>query len=194
MTTSLAPSTTAPDVTEPAERRSVLEHATVREILMGAQDNLTNVLAVMLGVSIGSGRPELVALAGLSAAVAESVSMGGVLYSSTRAERALDAREADANDGVGREPVGLAPIWSGVATFAAALVGGLVPLMPFLILPFATAVMVSIGTSVVVLFGLGLVIGRVSGSVPWRDGVRLVLVASVAALAAALVGAALPVD
>jgi predicted membrane protein (TIGR00267 family) len=117
-----------------------------------------------------------------------------VLYSSTRAERALDAREADANDDVGREPVGLAPIWSGVATFAAALVGGLVPLMPFLILPFASAVMVSIGTSVGVLFGLGLVIGRVSGSVPWRDGVRLVLVASVAALAAALVGAALPVD
>jgi VIT1/CCC1 family predicted Fe2+/Mn2+ transporter len=194
MTTSLAPSATAPDVIDPAERRSALEHATVREILMGAQDNLTNVLAVMLGVSIGSGRPELVALAGLSAAVAESVSMGGVLYSSTRAERALDAREADANDGVGREPVGLAPIWSGVATFAAALVGGLVPLMPFLILPFATAVMVSIGTSVVVLFGLGLVIGRVSGTVPWRDGVRLVLVASVAALAAALVGAALPVD
>ncbi len=194
MTTLLAPSATAPDVIDPAERRSALEHATVREILMGAQDNLTNVLAVMLGVSIGSGRPELVALAGLSAAVAESVSMGGVLYSSTRAERALDAREADANDGVGREPVGLAPIWSGVATFAAALVGGLVPLMPFLILPFATAVMVSIGTSVVVLFGLGLVIGRVSGSVPWRDGVRLVLVASVAALAAALVGAALPVD
>ena len=57
--------------------RSVLERATVREIVMGAQDNLTTVLAVTPGVSIGFGRADLVALAGLSAAVAEAVSMGG---------------------------------------------------------------------------------------------------------------------
>ena len=63
----------------------IIERAAVREILMGAQDNLTNVLAVMLGVSIGSGRSDLVALACISSAVAEAVSMGGVLYSSTRA-------------------------------------------------------------------------------------------------------------
>jgi VIT family len=56
-----------------------IERAAMREILMGAQDNLTNVLAVMLGVSLGAGRSDLVALAGASAAVAEAVSMGGVL-------------------------------------------------------------------------------------------------------------------
>lgn len=181
----------APDEA-PTARRTVLEHATVREILMGAQDNLTNVLAVMLGVSIGSGRADLVALAGLSAAVAEAVSMGGVLYSSTRAERALDARDAGGTEADTR--VGLAPMWSGIATFTAALVGGLLPLLPFALLPLPSAVPVSIAMSVIALFGLGLVIGRVSGTVPWRDGVRLVLVASLAAVAAAMVGAALPVD
>jgi VIT1/CCC1 family predicted Fe2+/Mn2+ transporter len=183
---------TTTDPTDVSERRSRLEHATVREILMGAQDNLTNVLAVMLGVSIGSGRSELVALAGLSAAVAEAVSMGGVLYSSTRAERALDARDT------GTVPtgvrVGLTPLWSGAATFAAALVGGLLPLVPFAVLPLPAAVPVSVVISVAALFGLGLVIGRISGTIPWRDGVRLVIVASIAALAAAVVGAALPVD
>lgn len=176
------------ELLESAARRSAIEHATVREILMGAQDNLTNVLAVMLGVSIGSGRAELVALAGLSAAVAESVSMGGVLYSSTRAERALDARGTASGD-----PIGLDPVWSGVATFAAAFVGGVVPLVPFLVLSLPAAVAVSIAVSVGALFGLGTVIGRVSGTTPWRDGVRLVLVAGMAALAAAMVGAVLPV-
>lgn len=44
--------------------RDVLERATVREILMGAQDNLTNVLAVMLGVA---------GLAALAAAVVGSL-------------------------------------------------------------------------------------------------------------------------
>lgn len=38
--------------------RRVFEQAAVREILMGAQDNLTTVLAVMLGVSIGAGRSD----------------------------------------------------------------------------------------------------------------------------------------
>src|SRR5512146_2724290 len=70
----------------------VLEQATVREILMGAQDNLTNVLAVVLGVTIGAGRADFVALAGLSAGIAESVSMGGVLYNATRAEQQMAAQ------------------------------------------------------------------------------------------------------
>jgi hypothetical protein len=54
----------------PRDRRSQVERATLREVLMGAQDNLTNVLAVVLGVAIGAGRSDLVALAGLAAGVA----------------------------------------------------------------------------------------------------------------------------
>jgi VIT1/CCC1 family predicted Fe2+/Mn2+ transporter len=191
-TTTLATPSLDDDPTTTATRRSAIEHATVREVLMGAQDNLTNVLAVMLGVSIGSGRADLVALAGVSAAVAEAVSMGGVLYSSTRAEAALTAREGiDVPEG---PRVGLPPFASGFVTFAAALVGGLLPLAAFLVLPLPSAVVASVGVSVVALFLLGLAIGRISGSVPWRDGIRLVLVAGVAALAAAAVGAAMTVD
>jgi VIT1/CCC1 family predicted Fe2+/Mn2+ transporter len=191
-TTTLATSSLDGDPTTKAARRSTIEHATVREVLMGAQDNLTNVLAVMLGVSIGSGRADLVALAGVSAAVAEAVSMGGVLYSSTRAEAALTAREGiDVSEAT---RVGLRPFASGFVTFAAALVGGLLPLAAFLVLPLPSAVVASVGVSVVALFLLGLAIGRISGSVPWRDGIRLVLVASVAALAAAAIGATMTVD
>jgi VIT1/CCC1 family predicted Fe2+/Mn2+ transporter len=173
---------------------TVLERATVREILMGAQDNLTNVLAVMLGVSIGSGRADFVALAGLSAAVAEAVSMGGVLYSSTRAERALDARDAADVEPAPVRRGSLAPVASGLTTFVAALIGGLVPLAPFALLPLPIAVPVSLAISIGALFVLGSAIGRVSGSVWWRDGLRLLMVAGVAAFAAALVGANFAVD
>ena len=173
-------------------RRAVMERATVREVLMGAQDNLTNVLAVMLGVSIGSGRVAFVALACISAAVAEAVSMGGVLYTSTRAEDSLDGRSPGAS---GVSPGGrLSPAMSGVITFAAALVAGLVPLAPFAVVPLTAAVPISMAISVAALFGLGSTIGRIGGSSWWRDGLRLLLVAGVAAGAAALVGASLPVD
>jgi VIT1/CCC1 family predicted Fe2+/Mn2+ transporter len=170
----------------------VIERATVREILMGAQDNLTTVLAVMLGVSIGSGRADLVALAGLSAAVAEAVSMGGVLYSSTRAANALEAHTG--TDRIAAPRATLAPAQSGIVTFVAAMLAGLIPLAPFAVLPLPAAVAVSIAASVVALFLLGSAIGRISGSTWWRDGFRLLLVAGLAAIASAAVGAALRIE
>jgi VIT1/CCC1 family predicted Fe2+/Mn2+ transporter len=169
---------------------STARQAAVREVLMGAQDNLTNVLAVMLGVAIGAGRGDLVALACLSAAVAEAVSMGGVLYSATRAERNQRSAAAGVIDG----PVGLSPVASGLTTFAAALIGGLIPLAPFVAFPLPAAVAVSIAVSLVALFALGSWTGRASGAVWWRDGVRLVLIAGVAAVAAAVVGTMPAVD
>ena len=172
----------------PSEGRKVLERATVREILMGAQDNLTTVLAVMLGVSIGTGRADIVALAGLSASVAEAVSMGGVLYSSTRAEAILTVH-LDGPDATRR--AGLAPAASGFVTFVAALVAGLVPLTPFLFVPLPWAVVVSVLASAVALFILGSLIGRISGSSWWRDGLRLLIVAGLAAAGSAAVGAVL---
>lgn len=156
---------------------------------MGAQDNLTTVLAVMLGVSIGSGRADLVALAGLSAAVAEAVSMGGVLYNSTRAEEALEAHIR--TDLTAAPRTTLAPAQSGLVTFVAAMLAGLIPLAPFTVLPLPGAVYVSIVASVVALFLLGSAIGRISGATWWRDGLRLLLVAGLAAIGSAAVGAAL---
>jgi VIT1/CCC1 family predicted Fe2+/Mn2+ transporter len=168
-----------------------VETVAVREILMGAQNNLTNVLAVMLGVSVGAGRSDLVALAGLSAAVAESVSMGGVLYSSTRAGNNHDRRaQAQLVEVGGR----LSPSQSGFTTFVAALIGGLIPLVPFAFLPLRVAVVVSVAISVAALFALGSWTGKISGAVWWRDGLRLLLVAGVAAVAAAAVGTLLRVD
>lgn len=175
-----------------ALRRFVLERATVREILMGAQDNLTTVLAVMLGVSIGTGRADLVALAGLSAAVAEAVSMGGVLYNSTRAEEALEAHLRATATGLPAEPrTTLAPALSGFVTFAAAMLAGVIPLASFVLLPLPAAVYASIALSVAAMFLLGSAIGRISGSTWWREGLRLLIVAGLAAVGSAAVGAAL---
>jgi VIT1/CCC1 family predicted Fe2+/Mn2+ transporter len=169
----------------------LVERVAVREILMGAQDNLTNVLEVMLGVSVGTGRSDLVVLAGVSAAAAEAVSMGGVLYSSTRAANNHDRRvQGELVDVVGR----LNPSQSGFTTLIAALIGGIVPLAPFAFLPLRAAVVVSVAGSVVALFALGSWTGKISGTVWWRDGLRLLLVAGAAAVAAAAVGTVLRVD
>src|SRR3989338_5827628 len=50
------------------------------EIILGGQDGLVNVLGVILGVAAASSSTQLVIVAGLAAAFAESISMGAVAY------------------------------------------------------------------------------------------------------------------
>ena len=166
--------------------RAYIARASVHEILMGAQDNLTNVLAVVLGVTIGSGRADFVALAGMSAGLAEAISMGGVLYNSTRAEERLTkARDPNAE----RPVTHLAPAASGFVTFCAGLIAGMIPLLPFAFLPISSAILVSLTLSITGLFILGSMTGRLAGDSWMREGARLVAVAGLAALSAAALGA-----
>ena len=178
-----------------ADGEGFIARLTVRETLMGAQDNLTNVLAVVLGVAVGSGRADFVALAGLAAALAEAISMGGVLYTATRADLDLDARaaEAAAPQRLLSRPR-LLPLQAAAVTFGAALLGGLIPLAPFAVLPLMPAVIVSLVVSVTALFVLGSWKGRVTGRSWRRDGLQLVAIAGLAALAAALIGIVLRVS
>jgi VIT1/CCC1 family predicted Fe2+/Mn2+ transporter len=155
----------------------------LREIVMGAQDNLTNVLAVVLGVAIGSGRASTVALAGVSAGLAEAISMGGVLYNATKAERDL-ARAAGS-------PFGKRPGRAAVVTFLAALVAAAVPLVPFAILQLSGAMFAAAVLSLSALFAIGVWTGGVTGDDWLRSGARFVAVGGLAAVAAAVVGVVL---
>ena len=173
------------------EPRNVAGATSMREIVMGAQDNLTNVLAVVLGVAIGAGEVRTVALAGLAAGIAEAISMGGVLYTSTRAERDL-ALEMSAGAAEQAAPV-LAvflhdPLRAALITAGAALVAALVPLAPFAFLSLTPAMTVSAGVSLAALFGLGSWTGAVTRQTWWQAGVRFVAIGGLAALGAALVG------
>ncbi len=68
------------------------------------------------------------------------------------------------------------------------MIAGLVPLIPFVFLPLTAAVITCFCISILALFGVGSWAGAVTGRNPWRDGLRLVLIAGTAALAAALIG------
>lgn len=152
----------------------------MREIVMGAQDNLTNVLAVVLGVAIGSGEVATVALAGLAAGLAEAISMGGVLYTATKAERDL-ARSTG-------QVFAKRPATAATTTFLAALAAALVPLAPFAFLPLRPAMVAAALCSIGALFAIGAWTGGITGDRWWRSGARFVLIGGLAAAAAAMVG------
>ena len=63
------------------------------DVLLGGQDGLVNVLGVVLGVAAASESTRFVLAAGFAAAVAESVSMAAVAYTSSCADRDLYCAE-----------------------------------------------------------------------------------------------------
>jgi len=57
------------------------------DFILGSQDGLVNVLGVILGVAIASQDIRIIIAGGLAATFAESISMGAVAYTATRARR-----------------------------------------------------------------------------------------------------------
>lgn len=55
------------------------------DVILGGQDGLVNVLGVILGVAAATGDSRILLAAGLAAAFAESVSMGAVAFTATKA-------------------------------------------------------------------------------------------------------------
>src|ERR1700730_4909527 len=67
---------------EPHKRGSWL-----RDIILGGQDGLVNVLGIVLGGTAAGADPRIVMATALAATFAESISMGAVAYTSRLAER-----------------------------------------------------------------------------------------------------------
>ncbi len=98
------------DSTEPRQRK--LNANWLRDVILGGQDGLVNILGIVLGV-IASGGPRSVLLgAGFAAAITESISMGAVGYTSMmtdrdyyQAARQRELKAIDAAPQVGREEI-----------------------------------------------------------------------------------------
>ena len=74
----------------------------LRDVILGGQDGLVNILGIILGVIAGGGSNAILLAAGFAAAITESISMGAVGYTSSvsqrdyyQAERAREAEEID---------------------------------------------------------------------------------------------------
>jgi predicted membrane protein (TIGR00267 family) len=189
--------------------RPLLQHAPrtnwLRDVILGGQDGLVNILGIVLGVIAAGGSNTILLATGFAAAITESISMGAVGYTSTIADRdhyqAVRRREhaeIDAHPDAERDALRtvyaakgftgqlleqvvdtltatrdrwlatvlddvlhLQPVVtrdavrSSVVVTGATLLGHLIPLVPFLVLARTPAVLVAIGLSALVLFGVG---------------------------------------
>jgi vacuolar iron transporter family protein len=213
--------------------------AFLADIILGGQDGLVNTLGVILGVAAASSDPRIVIAAGFAAAIAESISMGAVAYTSTlaahdhyRVEHEREKREIREMPGAEEQEVRaifagwgfsgdlleravaqvtkndeawvdvmmrnelkLAPIEASnelrvaLLVGVSAIIGSLIPLLPFLLLPLGAAVPTAMALSALALFGFGAYKARVTVGRPLRSGAQMAAIGIVSALAGYFIGA-----
>ena len=182
----------------------------MRDIILGGQDGLVNVLGVVLGVAAATAQLRIIMAAALAATFSESIAMAGVAYTSSLAERdyylaqlAKEEREVDELpdveteevrqifrekgvhgqllddvvkeitsdkkvwvDVMMRDELHLAPVsdkglaWRAFIVGFSALVGSLIPLVPFSFVPLfgisvTAATIMALPLCAAVLFGAG---------------------------------------
>lgn len=74
-----------------------------------------------------------------------------------------------------------------------AIIGSLVPILPFMFLPVAVSMWMSVLVTALVLFGIGAYKARVTVGRPMRSGLEMMLIGTVSAMAGYLVGVLLKV-
>jgi predicted membrane protein (TIGR00267 family) len=89
----------------------------------------------------------------------------------------------------------LTPIESGRAIRSAfivgfsAIVGSMIPLLPFFFLPIGPSILLSIGITALTLFGVGVYKAKAMVGHPGRSGLEMAAIGTISALAGYLIGA-----
>lgn len=145
-----------------------------RDMILGGQDGLVNVLGIVLGVGATQSL-HTVLLTGLVATAAESVSMAAVAYTSMDAAASFYKKApVDYND----------PLLDAILVGLASVIGSLVPLIAFWLGGSVASVMMS----AIVLFLVGYLRGTLSKENAVRAGIRLLVIGVLAAGVSFIVG------
>ena len=147
----------------------------IRELIYGANDGLITTFAVVAGVA-GGGLPlRAVLIVGAANLLADGLSMGVGNYLSIRAhEGVLEAEALPAQE--------IYPLRHGIATFAAFVAAGLIPLLPYTIGPApADRFISSIVMTMAALFSVGALRSMISRVTWWRAGLEMLALGAIVA-------------
>ncbi|MFA6889334.1 MAG: VIT1/CCC1 transporter family protein [Candidatus Woesearchaeota archaeon] len=226
------------------EKRQKYGGPLLKDAILGGQDGVVNVLGIVLGVATATNDFRVIMISGIAATFAESVSMGAVLYTSTKAakeyyyaELERERKEIEAVPEIEREEIkeifynkGFrgkqlneivkkitsdkdlwldtmmteelrlfpdeyeSPIKKGIFVGLAAVVGSVVPLLPFLVMPIKPAMIASVIVAAAVLFAVGVIKAKWF-ELDWKkSGIEMAVIGTVAALVGYAVGLAFGVQ
>ncbi len=159
----------------------------IRDIILGGQDGLVNVLGLALGVAAATQTTTMVLVSGLVGTFAESISMAAVAYTGFKAAREVNRSARGRVRKFMLKEYGH-PVHSAVLVGLASLVGSLIPLIPFFVLPVRDGMYASVVLCAIVLFILGSYEGKLAKRDTVKAGFELLTIGMLAALAGFVIG------
>ncbi|MCR4313879.1 MAG: VIT1/CCC1 transporter family protein [Candidatus Uhrbacteria bacterium] len=160
-----------------------LQHEIVdsmREIVFGLEDSLVSTMGAITGIAVGTGSQYIVILSGLVLIAAEATSMAAGSYLSTK-----HAREAEIlfheRKGLEVHDEASHPIRAAIVMGVFYLLGGVVPLAPYFLLPVDQAVFPAIIITACSLFLVGVWAASFTKTSKLRSGIEMTLVSLAAA-------------
>ena len=152
----------------------------LRDIILGGQDGLVNVLGLSLGLFAAHAAVHIILVAGLAAGFSEAVSMGAVAYTSATTDK---VRLATAT----KRQI----LFSSGIVGISALAGACIPIFPFLFLNTAAGIYLALFLSVIALLILGIARAKSTNTSVSKSAIEIVLIGIVSAFAGFVIGLAL---
>ncbi len=150
----------------------------IRDIIYGANDGIITTFAIMAGVVGANLSPSIIVIMGFANLFADGFSM------------AISNYQAIESEGDARGSRAVHPLGSAVVTFLSFFIAGLIPLLPYLILPRGTDMFVPVLTATgIALFIIGALRASFARKHFIRTGVETMFVGALAATIAYGVGA-----
>ncbi len=156
----------------------------LRSIIFGINDSLVSTVGLLAGISVAGVPRATIALTGIVYAFVEGFSMAAGDFISEES-----AEEYASMASVNSRP----SLVSAVIMFFSFVVASLIPLVPYLVFPAGTALIISVSASVLALCIVGTVSARFS-KLPmlWR-GARMALLGGAAIIMGVIVGSLVPI-
>ncbi len=161
----------------------------LRDLILGGQDGIVNVLGIILGVATATRDQRFIIVAGLSALFAESISMGAVAFTSTKASRDYYAKQVKNKKDRTLLNGGTTPLQHGWSVLLATIIGSIIPLVPFFFTSdILLAALIALTLSGVALFLVGYYKAQLTFGSHVRSGVEMVAIGLIAAIAGFVIG------
>lgn len=150
----------------------------LRSGLFGIQDGLVSTTGVVVGISTGIEDKAIIILAALVAVTVEASSMAAGQYSSEKAVHQMDK--------TGKHTDSL--MIGALIMFFGYFLGGMVPVIPTILLDQPQARIISIIGAFIGLFILGYVKGHLVGHKPLKSAIELFIIGAIATTIGLIVG------
>lgn len=148
----------------------------IRNIIFGIEDSLVSTSGFLVGLASSSYSKREIFVAGLIIITVEAFSMGAGSFLTEEETNEIKKKKYSQN----------APIRDGLLMLISYFIAGFIPLTPFIIFEGITAKVVSLLLSLISLFLLGYIPTKKA-----KSGIRMVIIAGIAASVGFIVGNAL---